>query len=64
MLASLGKARHLVGKGQGHILLGRGCTPKLAASFVDTLDPAGLDAACLDVLDAPPFFTTYNGAEP
>lgn len=64
VLASLGKARHLVGKGQGHILLGRGCTPKLAASFVDTLDPAGLDAGCLDVLDAPPFFTTYNGAEP
>lgn len=64
VLASLGKARHLVGKGQGHILLGRGCTPKLAASFVDTLDPAGLDASCLDVLDAAPFFTTYNGAEP
>lgn len=64
VLASLGKARHLVGKGQGHILLGRGCTPKLAASFVQALDPAGLDASCLDVLDAAPFFTTYNGAEP
>ena len=32
LLASLGKARHLVGKGQGHILLSRGCMPRLAGS--------------------------------
>lgn len=64
VLAGLGKARHLVGKGQGHILLSRGCTPRLAAQFVDTLDPAGLDASCLDVLDASPFFLDYNGATP
>ena len=31
---------------------------------VDTLDPAALDASCLDVLGPAPFFTTYNGAEP
>ena len=41
VLASLGKARHLVGTGQGHILLARGCTPRLAAEFVDKLDPKG-----------------------
>ena len=64
VLASLGNARHLVGKGQGHILLTRGCVPKLAAEFVDKLDPKALDASCLDVLGSTPFFTTYNGAEP
>lgn len=64
VLASLGKARHLVGKGQGHILLPRGCTPRLAAEFVDKLDPEGLDASCLDSLGASPFFINYNGAEP
>lgn len=64
VLASLSKARHLVGRGQGHILLPRGCTPRLAAEFVDKLDPEGLDASCLDALDATPFFINYNGAEP
>lgn len=61
---SLPRSRHLVGKGQGHILLSRGCTPQLAADFVESLDPAGLDAECLDVLDASPFFLDYNGAAP
>ncbi len=61
---SLPRSRHLVGKGQGHILLTRGCTPRLAAQFVDTLDPAALDADCLEVLDASPFFLDYNGAAP
>jgi pimeloyl-ACP methyl ester carboxylesterase len=61
---SLPRSRHLVGKGQGHILLGRGCVPRLAAEFVDALDPAGLDTACLDVLNASPFFLDYNGAAP
>jgi len=64
VLASLSNARHLVGKGQGHILLPRGCTPRLAAEFVEKLDPKGLDASCLDALDASPFFINYNGAEP
>ena len=64
VLASLGNGRHLVGKGQGHILLTRGCTPRLAAEFVDKLDPKGLDASCLDSLGASPFFINYNGAEP
>jgi pimeloyl-ACP methyl ester carboxylesterase len=64
VLASLPNARHLVGKGQGHILLPRGCMPKLAAEFVDKLDPEGLDASCLDALGATPFFINYNGAEP
>jgi pimeloyl-ACP methyl ester carboxylesterase len=64
VLASLGKARHLVGKGQGHIMLGRGCTPRLAGEFVDKLDPVGLDAACLDDLGVTPFFIDHNGARP
>lgn len=64
VLASKGNARHLVGKGQGHILLTRGCMPRLAAEFVDKLDPKGLDASCLDSLGASPFFINYNGAEP
>ena len=60
----LSRSRHLVGKGQGHILLNRGCTVRLVAQFIDSLDPQALDASCLDVLDGSPFFTSYNGAEP
>jgi len=62
--SALTRSRHLVGKGQGHIVLGRGCVPRLAAEFVDALDPDGLDAQCLDVLGASPFFLDYNGATP
>lgn len=62
--ATLPNSRHLVGKGQGHILLGRGCAPRLAAEFVESLDPEGLEADCLDVLGPSPFFLDYNGAAP
>jgi pimeloyl-ACP methyl ester carboxylesterase len=61
---TLGKSRHLVGAGQGHILLSRGCTPRLVGQFVDKLDPEGLDASCLEALGPTPFFINYNGAEP
>lgn len=65
--ASLGNARHLVGAGQGHILLPRGCTSRLAAQFLDAPEPAALaamDASCLDSLGSTPFFINYNGASP
>lgn len=61
---SLANSRHLVGRGQGHILLARGCTPRLVGEFVDKLDPGGLDASCLEPLGPTPFFLNYNGAEP
>ena len=61
---SLPRARHLVGTGQGHILLMRGCMPRLAGEFVESLDLDALDASCLEPLTALPFFIDYNGAEP
>lgn len=64
VLAGKTRARHLIGKGQGHILINRGCMPRLAAQFLDRLDPAGLDASCLDVLGPTPFFLDFNGAAP
>lgn len=57
-------ARHLVLKGQGHNVIGVGCTPKLAARFIDTLDAAALDAACLDSLTYTPPFAGHYGWEP
>ena len=57
-------ARHLVLKGQGHNVIGVGCTPKLAARFIDTLDAAELDATCLDSLNYTPPFAGHYGWEP
>lgn len=64
VLAGKSRARHLVGTGQGHILIHRGCMPRLAAQFIERLDPAGLDASCLDTLGPTPFFLDFNGAAP
>ena len=62
--AALGNARHLVLPGQGHSLMTTGCMPKLAAQFIESADPAALDATCLERLAAPPPFSGMHGWEP
>ncbi len=62
--AALPRSRHLVVPGQGHIVLSRGCMPKLIAQFINEADPAALDADCLQRQQAPPYFLNYNGAQP
>jgi pimeloyl-ACP methyl ester carboxylesterase len=64
VLKGLSNARHLVVRGQGHSVVGRGCMPKLLAKFEDTLDPKALDAKCLDTQRATPAFIDLNGAAP
>jgi pimeloyl-ACP methyl ester carboxylesterase len=64
VLPGLSQARHLVLRGQGHNVIGVGCTPKLAARFIDTRDPAGLDVACLERLAPPPPFAGFQGWQP
>ncbi|MCF7223613.1 alpha/beta hydrolase [Marilutibacter chinensis] len=60
----LSNARHFTLKGQGHGVMGIGCMPRLIAQFVESTDPAALDASCLDSLDYIPPFTSYNGWAP
>ncbi len=62
--ATLPNARHLVLRGQGHNVLPVGCTPRLMARFLDTLDAKALDASCLDTLPYTPPFAGYYGWEP
>ncbi|MGB0134056.1 alpha/beta hydrolase [Dokdonella sp.] len=64
VIANLDKARLIVARGQGHNVIGRGCLPKLVSEFMDTLDPAALDAACVDELGPIPHFIDFNGAAP
>ncbi|MDD3762865.1 MAG: alpha/beta fold hydrolase [Nevskiales bacterium] len=61
---TLSRSRHLVAPGQGHSVMGRGCFPELIGQFYEGLDPAGLDAGCVDALGAMPFFLDYNGFAP
>ena len=62
--AGLSNSRHIVVPGFGHGVIGLGCMPSLVAEFVRATDPAALDAACLDVLQPPPFFVSFAGPQP
>jgi pimeloyl-ACP methyl ester carboxylesterase len=60
----LANSVHLVGRGQGHGLVGIGCVPRLLRSFLETPAPADLDATCLELEPPTPFFLTLLGPAP
>jgi pimeloyl-ACP methyl ester carboxylesterase len=64
IMRGLSNARHLLLKGQGHAVLGRGCMPKLIEQFIDNPAPRTLDASCLDRLGPTPAFVDFSGAAP
>jgi len=64
LLATLTHARMLLAPGQGHAVIGAGCMPRLVREFVDDLNPAALDARCLQQLGDVPAFIDFNGAAP
>jgi len=55
---------HLVGRGQGHGLIGVGCVPRLLRSFLEDPAPDKLDASCLELEPPTPFFLTLLGPAP
>jgi pimeloyl-ACP methyl ester carboxylesterase len=61
---SLVNVRHIVGAGQGHGLAGVGCMPRLMREFLDRLEPAALDASCLERTRRTPFFLDFSGPAP
>ncbi len=60
----LGNSAHLIGRGQGHGLIGVGCVPRLMRSFLDLPNPAELDASCLEREPPTPFFLSLLGPAP
>lgn len=60
----LRNSAQLVGRGQGHGLVGVGCVPRLLRSFLENPDPAKLDAKCLELEPPTPFFLTLLGPAP
>ncbi len=61
---NLTNATHLIGKSQGHGQISIGCMPRLVAEFIETKDPAGLDAECLERSFVMPFFLDFSGPNP
>jgi pimeloyl-ACP methyl ester carboxylesterase len=59
-----GKALHLVARGQGHIVIHRGCIPDLAARFVESGGFQGLDTSCVSRIAPQPFLLDYAGPAP
>jgi pimeloyl-ACP methyl ester carboxylesterase len=60
----LARHRHLVLAGEGHGQVITGCVPRLLAEFLDTADPKGLDASCLERQRPAPFFVGLTGPAP
>jgi pimeloyl-ACP methyl ester carboxylesterase len=58
---TLPRSRHFVLRGQGHGVMGVGCTPRLIADFIARADALSLDGSCLEQLQyAPPFTGAYG----
>jgi len=64
MLRTLSNARLLLAPGQGHVVLGAGCMPRLVDQFIDQLMPRALDDRCLLQLGDTPAFIDFNGPSP
>jgi len=60
----LENATHLIGRNQSHGQISVGCMPRLVADFIETADPATLDAECMDRSFVMPFFLGFSGPNP
>jgi pimeloyl-ACP methyl ester carboxylesterase len=55
---------HVVAPGMGHGILIRGCVSRLVTDFVENGSISDLDKSCVDKIEPPPFFITFNGPKP
>jgi pimeloyl-ACP methyl ester carboxylesterase len=62
--AHLSRARHAVAPGAGHGVFATACGGKAVARLFETLDPAALDLACFDAIEALPPFSSALGWGP
>jgi pimeloyl-ACP methyl ester carboxylesterase len=61
---TLPNSLRLVAPGQGHIVIMRGCIPRIAADFVERGTVAGLSTDCVGDIRPAPFFTSFTGPQP
>jgi pimeloyl-ACP methyl ester carboxylesterase len=62
--AHLSNSLHLVGQGQGHGVLLRGCIPEIMTDFVESGTLEGLETTCVGKLEPFPFFLSFAGTQP
>jgi pimeloyl-ACP methyl ester carboxylesterase len=55
---------HLVAPGQGHNVIFRGCLSRVARDFLEKGSVHELDTACVQNIEAPPFFVDFTGPKP
>ena len=55
---------HLVGIHQGHGQIAVGCMSRLVSEFIDSTDPASIDASCMERDFVMPFFVDFSGPTP
>lgn len=64
IVKTLTNAKFVLARGQGHSIMGRGCLPGVVGRFMDKLEPAALDTACVERLGPTPHFIDFNGGTP
>jgi len=64
IVKTLANAKFILGRGQGHSIMGRGCLPGVIGRFMDKLEPAALDTSCAERLGPTPHFIDFNGGTP
>ncbi|HJS72864.1 MAG TPA: alpha/beta hydrolase [Vicinamibacteria bacterium] len=57
-------ALHLVARGQGHIVIHRGCMSDLVAGFIASGSFQEIDTSCVGRIAPQPFFLDYTGPAP
>jgi hypothetical protein len=60
---TLSNSLHLVAPGQGHMVISRGCIPKIAAAFVEMATVKGLESDCVKDIRPEPFFVSFAGPD-
>jgi len=58
---TLPNSRTLVAPGVGHGVMPQGCAMRLVDEFINSADPSGPDAECLQKLERPSFFLSKTG---
>ncbi len=62
--ATLENSLHIVGNGQGHGMISRGCIPRLITEFIESGGWQSLEIECTERLSATPFFLNLMGPAP
>jgi len=60
----LSNSLHLVARGQGHSVTGKGCLGRIVSDFIAAASVANLDSECIESLQPSPWFMSLTGPEP